>query len=122
MDTIQSTYSPVIEKTVSRVPAWKKFIKWAEGQEENRFLWLAVALFGHGCILTIVTIFAIILSGNSFILWPIAIASMAMCVITNLAALPTKITIPVFFFSVLIDVVIIAICIANGFNISSTYI
>jgi hypothetical protein len=122
MDTIQSTYSPVIEKTVSRVPAWKKFIKWAEGQEENRFLWLAVALFGHGCILTIVTIFAIMLSGNSFILWPIAIASMAMCVITNLAALPTKITIPVFFFSVLIDVVIIAICIANGFNISNTYI
>jgi hypothetical protein len=38
---------------------------------------------------------------------------MTMCVIVNLAALPTKITIPVLFFSLLIDVVIIGMCIAN---------
>jgi hypothetical protein len=47
------------------------------------------------------------IGGNSPLLWAFAIAAMTMCVVTNLAALPTKITIPVFFLSVLIDVLLI---------------
>jgi hypothetical protein len=122
MNTIQQTYSPAYVKKKAGVSPWKKFIKWADGQEENRFMWLAIAIFGHGCFFTIITVGAILLSGNSFILWPFAIGAMAMPLITNLAALPTKITLPVFFASLLIDVVIIAICLANGLDISSTYI
>ncbi len=84
-------------------------------------LWLAISLAGHGCVLTIITMFAIMFAGNNFIFWPFAIGAMAMCLIVNLAAMPTKITIPVFFLSVLIDVVIIAICVATGFNMSPVY-
>jgi hypothetical protein len=98
------------------VSLWEKFISWCEGQEKYRFGWLAASFTIHGCVLTILTMFAIILSGNHFIFWPFAIAGMGMTVITNLSALPTKITIPVFFLSVLIDLVIIALCAALGFH------
>jgi hypothetical protein len=47
---------------------------------------------------------------------------MGMTVITNLAAMPTRITIPVFFFSVLLDLVIIITCLVIGFDVSGTAI
>jgi hypothetical protein len=47
---------------------------------------------------------------------------MGITLVTNLAAMPTKITIPVFFLSVLVDLVIIASCIAIGFDASGTTI
>ena len=101
---------------------WKKFINWCDSQEKYRFGWLATALGLHGCVLTIFTMFAVILAGNHFIFWPFIIGAMGITLITNLAAMPTKVTIPVFFFSVLIDLVIIISCIAIGFNISGTTI
>ncbi len=101
---------------------WHKFIEWSETQEKYRFGWLAASFTIHGCILTIFTMFAIILSGNHFIFWPFVIAAMGMSVVTNLAAMPTKVTIPVFFLSVLIDLLIIAACIILGFDISGTMI
>ena len=101
---------------------WKRFIAWATGQEENRFLWLTIGIAGHGFVFTIITTMIIVFTGNHFIFWPFAIAAMAMCLISNLAALPTKITIPILFFSLLIDVVIIALCLVNGFDIAATYV
>ncbi len=101
---------------------WKRFIQWADGQEEYRFGWTAGILAGHGCVATVLTTAAIVFTGNNFIFWPFAIGAMAVCVITNLAALPTRITIPVFFFSLLVDLVIIVICIANGFDMNATYV
>jgi hypothetical protein len=106
----------------TRVSTWKKFITWCDGQEKNRFGWLAGALTIHGCALTILTMFAVILAGNHFIFWPFVIGAMGITLIVNLAAMPTKITIPVFFFSVLVDLIIIAICIAIGFDASGTRI
>lgn len=100
---------------------WKKFLVWAESQEENRFGWTAFAITGHGCVFTIITTMAILATGNHFIFWPFAIAAMAVCLIVNLAALPTKITIPVFFFSVLIDLFIIGLCLANGVDLAASY-
>ena len=120
--TIKPMYAnPKIELT-ERSTAWDLFIAWCISQEENRFGWLAVALVGHGCILTPITLFAVILSGNLFTFWILALVAMAACLITNLAALPTKITIPVFFASILIDIAIIAYCIIIGFDISGTAI
>ncbi|MBM3415564.1 MAG: hypothetical protein FJY20_03760 [Bacteroidetes bacterium] len=101
---------------------WKRFIQWADGQEKNRFGWTAGILAGHGCVATILTMLAIVFTGNHFIFWPFAIVAMAVCVVTNLAAMPTRITIPVFFFSLLVDLVIIAVCIANGFDVNATYV
>jgi len=102
--------------------AWRKFISWCDSQEKYRLGWLATAFTLHGCVLTIFTMFAVILAGNHFIFWPFVIGAMGMTVVVNLAAMPTKITIPVFFFSVLIDLVIIISCIAIGLDPSGTRI
>ncbi|HEX6845727.1 MAG TPA: hypothetical protein VF144_02060 [Chitinophagaceae bacterium] len=96
----------------SKVSTWKKFINWCNGQEKYRLGWLAAALTIHGCVLTILTMFVVVLAGNHFIFWPFVIGAMGITLIVNLAAMPTKITIPVFFFSVLVDLAIIAACIA----------
>lgn len=124
MSTIQHHIPATFSKqhATGSISLWKKFINWADKQEDNRFLWLTIGIAGHGFVFTIFTVMMIILTGNHFIFWPFAIAAMSMCLISNLAALPTKITIPILFFSVLIDVVIIALCLVNGFNIEATYI
>jgi len=60
----------------------------------------------HGCVITPITIRFVMFSGNNFAFWPWIIAAMTMSLVTNLAALPTKITIPIFFLSIIIDLVI----------------
>jgi hypothetical protein len=42
----------------------------------------------------------------------------AMSLVTNLAAMPTKVTIPVFFAGLLIDLVIIVYALLQGFSYS----
>ena len=106
----------------AKVSPWKKFIAWCDGQEKYRFGWLAAALTIHGCVLTILTMFAVVLAGNHFIFWPFIIGGMGITLIVNLAAMPTKITIPVFFFSVLVDLAIIICCIIIGLDAGSTRI
>jgi hypothetical protein len=118
--TVGNSYSHSIERGNASV--WKKFISWCDSQEKFRFGWLAAALTLHGCLLTILTMFAVILAGNHFIFWPFIIGAMGVTLVVNLAAMPTKITIPVFFFSVLVDLVIIICCIAIGFDASGTRI
>ena len=46
-----------------------RFIKWSEAQENNRYGWLALILTAHGCVLTPIALFAIVLSGNNIIFW-----------------------------------------------------
>lgn len=123
MHTISNQHvsSADIRTSVSHSSPWARFIKWADGQENNRMLWTALSIAGHGCVVTIITMATILLTGNNFIFWPFALAAMSMCVVVNLAAMPTKITIPVFFFSLLIDVVIIVLCLAHGFDMAASY-
>jgi hypothetical protein len=120
---MNTTFEHVIDSSVSNSPVsvWKSFTSWTVAQEKNRFLWLALGVVAHGCVITIFTMLAIMFSGNNFIYWPFAIAAMTMTVVSNLAAMPTKITIPVFFFSVLIDVAIILLCIIQGFGLDVVY-
>ena len=119
--TLQHSYTTPYHRTEKRTSLWKKFINWADGQEAYRFGWAAIAIAGHGCIFTIFTSLAILFTGNHFIYWPFAIGAMAACLVVNLAAMPTKITIPVFFFSLLVDITIIATCIVNGVNLEAIY-
>ena len=119
--TVKHLYAHSLS-TTSKISLWKKFISWCDEQEKYRFGWLAVALTLHGCVLTIMTMFAVVLAGNHFIFWPFVIGAMASTLLVNLAAMPTKITIPVFFFSILIDLVIIISCIMIGFDASGTMI
>jgi hypothetical protein len=115
---IDSTYQGV-ERQAS---VFSRFITWCKSQEKYRFGWVAAIIAGHGCVITPITLFAIILSGNSILFWAVALGAMTAALVANLAAMPTKITIPIFFLTILIDLTIIAICIGRGFDISSTYV
>jgi hypothetical protein len=112
MELVQQTFSPAIYTHVSKKSSFSQFITWCEKQEENRFLWVAVILFSHGCFLTPLTVLAVTLSGNSMLLWVFAMAAMAMSLVSNLAAMPTKATIPVFILSLLIDLGVLINCVA----------
>ncbi len=119
--TIQKTDFTVASRSAVQGSLWKRFVRWADAQQESRLLWTAIAIISHGCFFTIITMVAILFTGNHFIFWPFAIAAMSICVVTNLSAMPTRITIPVFFFSLLIDLIIIILCLANGFDAGASY-
>jgi len=116
--TIAATYT---EKEPS-VSVLKKFMNWCKAQDENRFMWIGIALAGHGCVLTPLTVMAVLLAGTNMFLFVLAIVAMGMALVTNLAAMPTKITIPIFILSILIDIAIVIACIGIGFDITTTYI
>jgi len=101
-------YKPSIQSNVL-----VRFFDWCKAQEKNRFGWLALSLAAHGCILTPLVVFAVGASGNDFTLWMAAMGAMGVTLIVNLAAQPTKITIPIFFLSIVVDVAILIACIAQ---------
>ncbi len=109
MQTIQQSLNPAYLNEIKEQSFLAKFFTWCAGQEKFRFGWLAVIITSHGCILTPLTVMAVIFGGNNFIFWGIAIAAMAMSLVTNLAAMSTKITIPVYFLSIVLDIAIIAV-------------
>ena len=113
---LQQTYAPVFAPAVPRASLFARFLAWSKNQEPSRFLWLGVSLATHGCFLTPLTVFVITLTGNSLVSWGFAIAAMAMTLVANLAALPTKVTIPVFLFSVLVDLVLVIVSLAVWFS------
>ena len=98
-----------------------RFITWTKNQQPNRLLWLGVALVAHGCIITPITISAVIFAGTNLVLFMSAIIAMSLVVVTNLAAMPTKITIPVFFFSILLDIAIIIASFTMGLNAANVF-
>ena len=105
---VQQSYAPSFTRAINKPSRWTRFIAWCNNQEEDRFLWLGVALASHACFITPLTVAIIMLTGNSMVLWSFAIAAMGLALVTNLAALSTKITIPTFFFTILLDLAIIA--------------
>ncbi len=108
MQTLQQTYNPTYLVERKRQSILSQFFAWCNGQEQYRFGWLAIILAVHGCVLSPMTVLLVAAGGNSMVLWGFAISAMAMCLVTNLAAMPTKITIPIFFFSIVIDLGVIA--------------
>jgi hypothetical protein len=122
MEVLQSSFVAARMEKSASPSLIHRFFAWCDSQQEKRLLWLAIIVFAHGCIITPITALAILTSGNNFILWPFITAAMGASLVTNLAALPTKITLPVFFLSLVIDVAILISCIVTGLDISSTYI
>lgn len=116
MQTLQQTYNPSFVTERRQQSIISQFLLWCKGQEEYRYGWLAVIIALHGCVITPLTVLMIMFGDNSIGLWAMAIGAMAMSLVTNLAAMPTKITIPVFFFSVFIDLVIVAVSLTQMFN------
>ncbi|HLG39265.1 MAG TPA: hypothetical protein VI461_06330, partial [Chitinophagaceae bacterium] len=103
------------------ISVWKKFITWCNGQQENRLGWLAASFIVHGCIFVPMTIVVIAMSGNNFIFIALTLSAMIAAVTVNLAALPTKITLPVFFFSLALDIIIIIACLLHGLTIAKLF-
>ncbi|MES2849594.1 MAG: hypothetical protein V4685_11100 [Bacteroidota bacterium] len=89
-----------------------RFAAWLNTQEEKRFFWAAISLVGHGTFFTIVTFATVILTGNVFALLAITCATMMMVLAVNLAALPVKYIIPVFFASLIVDALVMITAIA----------
>ena len=116
--TIAVSYS---ERT-SKISLIKRLLNWCQNQEKNHFLWLGIALSAHGCIITPLTILAVVLAGTNLFLFMLAIVAMGATLVTNLAAMPTKITIPIFILSTLIDITIIVSCMFIGLDIAKTYV
>jgi hypothetical protein len=99
-----------------------RFLNWSKGQEKNRLMWLGIALSAHGCIITPLTIMAVLLAGTNLFLFMLALVAMGATLVTNLAAMPTKVTIPVFILSTIIDIAIVFSCVFIGLDIAKTYI
>lgn len=112
---MQTTLNHTINTTYPESPAptslWARFMAYCKGQEHNRNLWVGLALAIHGCALTPITVIATLFTGPSFFLFMAAMVAMGIALVTNLAAMPTKITIPAFALSVLMDIVILIFCV-----------
>jgi hypothetical protein len=106
--TLQSGMIKNLDVKISKTSIFTRFFNWCEAQQESRLLWLGIALAAHGCIITPFTVFAVIIAGTNLTLFMLAIISMGIALVTNLAALPTKITIPALLFSFILDIGIIA--------------
>jgi len=102
--TFNYQHSPTYTTQVS---IFQRFINWCEAQQDSRILWIGIGLVGHGCIFTPLTIMFVLYNGNSLPLFMIAMFAMAAVLVTNLAAMPTKITIPTLAISLLADLGII---------------
>lgn len=122
---ITTTYNPTITgnytEKVSKTSIYTTFMNWCNNQEHNRLLWLGIALLGHGCILRPLTVVAALVAGTSLVLFTLATAAMAMVLVVNLAALPTRITLPVLILSILIDLGIVIASAVIGFNFANVY-
>ncbi len=117
MNSITSLPIPLVFKENEiRHTYLNNFLDWCGNQRQNNLFWLAISLTLHGCLITPFTIGIILFSGSSLVLFILAFCSMCMVLVTNLAALPTRITIPFFFFSILLDLMIIVLSISLYHN------
>ncbi|HEY8733389.1 MAG TPA: hypothetical protein VIL90_02410 [Puia sp.] len=84
-----------------------RFLNWSKEEEKNRIAWVGISITIMTAIFFPVTMVAILLHGASFKLIIIAMFSLILVVIPNLAALPTRITIPAFSIGMLLDILLV---------------
>jgi len=87
--------------------AISRFSAWLNREEKNRIAWVGISITAMAAVFFPLTMSAILYNGAVFKLIIGAMVSLSLVVITNLAALPTKYTIPAFFLGVGIDIVLI---------------
>jgi hypothetical protein len=93
-----------------RPSAVSRFFQWAAGEDEERHIgWVGITVTTMSAIFFPLTMTVVLHNGASFGLIVAAMVSLTMVAITNLAALPTKYTIPFFFLGILIDAVVIGL-------------
>lgn len=111
--TFNHSISTTYTESASGISLWKKFMTYCKEQEENRLLWVGIILAAHGCILTPMAVMLTLITGPNFFLFMTAMVGMGIALVTNLAAMPTKVTIPAFALSILMDIAIVVSCIAS---------
>jgi hypothetical protein len=84
-----------------------RFFTWIINEEKNRIAWAGVSITVMTAVLFPLTMTAILFNGAVFKLIIGAMCALVLVVITNLAALPTKYTIPAFLTGIAIDLVLI---------------
>lgn len=115
---MQTTLNQTIHTSYSEISThsslWARFQSFCKNQEDNRLIWLGVILAVHGCVLTPITVVATLFAGPNFVLFMTAMVAMGIALVTNLAAMPTKVTIPAFALSIVIDLAILVTCIVEA--------
>jgi len=98
-----------------------RFFNWCSSQEEKRLMWIGIILPLQACVLAPATLAIALLGGIHFSLFIPIIAALVLTFITNLAALPTKITIPVFVLAVLVDIGVMIATFAMGADLTRLF-
>jgi hypothetical protein len=93
---------------------FKKFLNWSADQQENRLGWQVFSVVLFGCVIMPISILVISISGANLFLILTAIVAMLTNLVMTLTAAPTKISIPVFFFTIM---VILAILITSSLTL-----
>ena len=118
----QNLFLPVAERSYSaHSNIFTRFIQWCETQQEKRLSWLGTILALQGCVITPITLFFVTVSGINPVLLSLTICSIVMNLVVNLAAMPTKITVPVFILSLLVSAGVIAAAFISGVNLSAAF-
>jgi len=95
-------------ETATKRSALARFLKWAENQDKtNHVSWVGISVTLMSAVLFPLTMAVVLLNGASFELIIVAMIALVLVVVTNLAALPTKYTIPFLFLGGLIDLIAI---------------
>jgi len=94
----------------TKTPYFRSFSKWAAHEDlENHVGWIGIGIVTMTAVCFPLTMAAILFNGASAVLIGIAMISMVMVVIVNLAALSTRYTIPFLLAGILMDIIAIAI-------------
>lgn len=102
-----------VTSEVTKESLIKRFIAWCNMQEGSRLFWMGLALLGGiGTIVPLTLLAVVFFADNNFALWVIVCAINVPVLILNLAAQPTKVTLPVLFFAWAINALIIVYSIA----------
>jgi hypothetical protein len=100
---------------------FSRFFAWCSKQEKNRIMWTGVSLALHGCVITPVTLLAVMLCGVPTSLLILTVFGIFITLVVNLAAMPTRITIPAFILSILVDVGVIVTAISMGLDFGKVF-
>jgi len=87
----------------------KSFFQWAISQEKYHVGWVGFSVTIMAAVFFPLTLSAVLFNGAVFSLIILAMISLVMVVITNLAALPTKYTIPALFLGIIMDAIAVIV-------------
>jgi len=100
---------PIYRPAVSQPSLIVRFFDWAENEDVDRHVgWVGFSIMVMTGFFFPITMSAILLNGGAFGLIVAAMVPLVLVFVANLAALPTKYTIPSLFVGVLAELAIIA--------------